>query len=153
MKTSNEIVKGRTFLFLMILALIQLQLANSQTFQDKPSNEPDSDFPSKWDLIKGSAEIRSFDGEKVIYLANKGIITPKLDSKNYLTNTFTLQFDAYFDEVEKAITYQYYQIRFWDGNDVGIETTSAGVSKMFPLKISRHGAELQQRIPNEPHGL
>ena len=91
----------------MILALIQLQLANAQSFQDRPGNEPDGDFPSKWDLIKGSAEIKTFEGEKVISFGNYAIITPLMDSNNYLSEEFTLEFDAYFDVIEKSINYHY----------------------------------------------
>jgi hypothetical protein len=82
-----------------MFALLLCVSINSQTFQDKPGNEKAGDFPAKWELIKGSAQIGSFDGNNVILLANKGIINPKLNSKNYLSQSFTLKFDGYFVKV------------------------------------------------------
>ncbi len=120
----------------------------SQTFQDNPANEPDGNFPSKWDLIKGSAEIKTFEGQKVIRFGNKSIITPLMDSKNYLSDTFTLEFDAYFDIVQNSINYQYYNIRFWEGPGDGKETTNLGKVVTFPLNIARHGAILEHNLFN-----
>lgn len=121
----------------------------AQDFQDNLDNEVDGDFPSKWALVKGSAEIRTFQGEKVIYFSNNAIIKPAINN-NYLGDEFTLEFDAFFDEVEKSVGYQYYGIRFWDGQGAGKASTSLGALKLFPLKIFRYGASMDQRIPNAP---
>jgi len=129
-----------------LVALILVGQINAQNFQDKPGEETDGDFPEKWDLIKGSAQIATFEGDKIIRFGNNAIITPFLESKNYLADEFTLEFDAYFDDVEKVINYQYYQIRFWDGYGADTSPTSNGSVATFPLKIFRHGAQLEHTI-------
>jgi hypothetical protein len=118
----------------------------SQTFQDTPSGETEGNFPSKWELTKGSADIKTFEGQQVIHFGNKSIITPLMDSKNYLSDTFRLEFDAYFDIIQNSINYQYYSIRFWDGHGAGEETTNLGKVVTLPLKIARHGAILEHNI-------
>jgi len=115
---------------ILLIALFSGLFTYTQSFEDRPSNETDGDFPKKWDLIKGSAQIGTFEGEKVLLIANKGIITPLLNSKNYLADEFTLEFDGYFDTVTHSIDYQYYDIRFWDG---------AGKD---PIRIYRHGVSV-----------
>jgi len=135
---------------LSLIILLFSNLLFSQSFQDKPSNEANGNFPANWDIVKGTAEIATLNGEKVIALGNQAIIKPLLDTKDYLSKAFTLEFDAYFDSSEKGLIYQYYQVRFWEGANVGVEESSSGTNKLFPLKFYRHGADLQQRIPDAP---
>ncbi|MBE9491193.1 MAG: hypothetical protein IMY67_12920, partial [Bacteroidetes bacterium] len=99
---------------IVILTFFSL-IINAQTFQDNLSGEEQGEFPSKWNLIRGSAEIAQY-GEHIIYLANKSIISPKIGSSNYLSNNFTLEFDAFYDGARKISIQQYYEIRFWEGN-------------------------------------
>ena len=147
----------KTFKLFYALAFI-LSIANvqSQNFEDKPGNEPDGNFPSKWDLIKGSAQIMTFGGEKVINFAHNSIITPSLQSKNYLSDNFTLEFELYFDKLEKPIYYyQYYNIRFWDGNAGSDKQPALESISYEPLQIQRHGVRFvgyksnRQVIKNE----
>ena len=42
-------------LLTLIAFLLSFGITTGQTFQDQLGNETDGDFPSKWDLIKGSA--------------------------------------------------------------------------------------------------
>lgn len=74
-------------------------------FEDGPSaDEENGEFPSRWDLYQGGAEIAEVDGEPVIMfitdignMHSKGIIPYLKDSKNdYLPEVFTIEFDAYF---------------------------------------------------------
>lgn len=68
-------------------------------FEDEPSaDEENGEFPSRWDLFKGRAEIAEVDGINVIIFPNGGAIVPYLkdSNKDYLPEVFTIEFDAYF---------------------------------------------------------
>jgi OOP family OmpA-OmpF porin len=75
-------------------------------FEDGPStDEENGEFPSRWDLFQGGAEIVEVDGEPVITfitaignMHSKGIV-PYLKNANedYLPEVFTIEFDVYFN--------------------------------------------------------
>ena len=68
-------------------------------YEDGPStDEENGEFPSRWDLVRGNAEIAEVDGEKVIIFPQGGEIVPYLKNskKDYLPEVFTVEFDAYF---------------------------------------------------------
>jgi outer membrane protein OmpA-like peptidoglycan-associated protein len=68
-------------------------------FTDGPDqSEENGEFPSRWDLRKGTVEIAEVDGEKVIMFRDG---TPEIipymknPKKDYLPETFTIEFDYY----------------------------------------------------------
>ncbi|MBD0778059.1 OmpA family protein [Maribacter sp. ANRC-HE7] len=69
-------------------------------FEDGPSNdEENGEFPSRWDLYKGNAEIGNVDGENVImFLSHQSYIIPYLKNSNedYLPDVFTVELDVWF---------------------------------------------------------
>ncbi|MBI1342048.1 MAG: hypothetical protein GC171_03830 [Terrimonas sp.] len=131
------------------LALLICFTINGQIFEDKPGNEKDGDFPSKWELLKGSAQIGSFEGSKVISLTHQAIITPLLNSKKYLSEDFTLKFSAYFDKLNQAVYYyQYYTIRFWEGSGSSDRQSITGSIVYDPMQIQRNGVRLVGHKPN-----
>ena len=132
-------MRTNNIIFLLAYLLMGFNVTG-QTFQDNPGNENDGDFPVKWDLIEGSAQIGTFDGSKVILLSNKTTITPLLDTKNYLTDTFTLEFEVYFDEVRGSSTFQYYTIGFWDGTGHVTFPSKGALASYYPAQVFRHGA-------------
>ncbi len=70
-------------------------------FEDGPSaDEENGEFPSRWDLVKGNAEIGEVDGEYVIMFLQGGNIVPYLKNskEDYLPEIFTIEFDVYFKE-------------------------------------------------------
>ncbi len=71
-------------------------------FEDGPSaDEENGEFPSRWDLYKGSAEIAQVNGENVIiFLDGGGEIVPYLKNSNedYLPEIFTIEFDVWFEK-------------------------------------------------------
>jgi outer membrane protein OmpA-like peptidoglycan-associated protein len=71
-------------------------------FEDGPSaNEENGEFPSRWDLYKGSAEIANVNGENIIMFLDKGgEIIPYLKDANqdYLPEVFTVEFDVWFEK-------------------------------------------------------
>lgn len=67
-------------------------------FKDNLSGEKVGEFPSKWDIDNGSAEVAEFNDRLVINLANNDArLLPKVvgDSKNYLPEVFTIEFEYY----------------------------------------------------------
>ncbi|MFH1195787.1 MAG: OmpA family protein [bacterium] len=73
-------------------------------FEDDLIGEQNGEFPSKWDLTKGTIENAMLDGENVIYFiecntnGGGGIVPLLKNSKeDYLPEEFTIEFDAYFE--------------------------------------------------------
>lgn len=84
-------------------------------FQDDLLGEENGEFPSRWDLISGSAEIASLGNENVIHLTNNNsIVSPLLDKKDFLPEVFTIEFDIYFEK-ESTTRTNIYRIRFYNG--------------------------------------
>lgn len=66
-------------------------------FQDDFKGETVGEFPSKWELNDGKAEVKTFNGEKVIEITNGGYITPLIKQEGaYLTEEFTVEFTYYY---------------------------------------------------------
>ena len=68
-------------------------------FEDDLIGEENGEFPSRWDLFKGVAEVANVDGENVIYLRGGGpSIVPFLENsdQDYLPDVFTIEFDIWF---------------------------------------------------------
>ncbi len=68
-------------------------------FEDNLINEENGEFPSRWDLQRGTAEIAQFGGENVIFLRGGApCIVPymKNSTEDYLPDVFTIEFDIYF---------------------------------------------------------
>ena len=84
-------------------------------FEDMPSiDEENGEFPSRWDLVKGSAEIAEVNGELVIMFIDGGSIVPYLKNSNedYLPEIFTIEFDVWFEK--RQSTANRYFISFKD---------------------------------------
>ena len=66
-------------------------------FQDDITAETVGEFPSKWDLLEGNAEVKSHAGVKAIEVTNNGVITPLIKEKGaYLPEEFTIEYDFYY---------------------------------------------------------
>ncbi len=74
-------------------------------FEDDLKGEQNGEFPSKWDLTKGTIENANVDGENVIMFKEcnnngGGGIVPLIKNSNedYLPDEFTIEFDAYYEK-------------------------------------------------------
>jgi outer membrane protein OmpA-like peptidoglycan-associated protein len=80
-------------------------------FEDGPeSSEENGEFPSKWDLHKGGAEIVNVDGTNVINFIKSGsYIIPYLKNskEDYLPAVFTVELDVWFPKGSTTAN------RFW----------------------------------------
>jgi outer membrane protein OmpA-like peptidoglycan-associated protein len=84
-------------------------------FEDDLSNEESGEFPSRWDLLSGSAEVASLGGDNVIhYINNNSVILPLMDKKDFLPEVFTIEFDVFFEE-DAVRRSDNYKIRFFEG--------------------------------------
>jgi len=65
-------------------------------FEDNLMNEKHGEFPSKWNMKYGNAEIAKFGEENVIaFVKNKTEISPLMKTANYLPEIFTIEIDIY----------------------------------------------------------
>lgn len=72
-------------------------------FEDTFENEQLGEFPSRWDLREGYAEVGSVAGRKVISFTDDGYgdIQPLMeDQEHFLPDVFTLEFDVYLESGE-----------------------------------------------------
>jgi OOP family OmpA-OmpF porin len=68
-------------------------------FEDNLEREENGEFPSRWDLVRGTVEIAKLDGENVMMLrAGEPSIVPyiKDPQKDYLPDVFTVELDLYY---------------------------------------------------------
>lgn len=73
-------------------------------FEDDVTREQIGEFPSQWDLLKGTVEIAQLNGDKVILCVSQDdpVIAPLFDDMiNYLPEKFTLEFDFWVGPYEK----------------------------------------------------
>ena len=66
-------------------------------FQDDFKGETVGEFPSKWDLLDGSAEVKTLGGVKAVEVTNNGVITPLIKEPGaYLPEEFTIEYEFYY---------------------------------------------------------
>lgn len=73
-------------------------------FEDDFAGEQVGEFPSKWDLVRGSAEVAVINGVKCIEMdKHDSWISPLVKGgiKNYLGDVFTIEYDMLYDDREK----------------------------------------------------
>lgn len=85
-------------------------------FYDDLKFEEIGEFPSKWDLLKGGAEIAKLGNEKIIIPTTDGnygnIIKPLFNTSEYLGNEFTIEFDIYIDDLKDEYDEQSFALFF-----------------------------------------
>ncbi len=82
-------------------------------FEDDLVREENGEFPSRWDLLSGSAEVASLGEDNVIHLAITIIIIPLMDKKDFLPEVFTIEFDVFFED--GGLRSDIYKVRFFEG--------------------------------------
>lgn len=93
-------------------------------FVDSQKIERLGEFPSKWDLDRGTVEIMEFNGDKVIGFVTKGKIFPLMENEDYLPSEFTVEFDCYFHNYGN----EGYYLKF-DSRECDIRINREGVKK------------------------
>lgn len=68
-------------------------------FEPDMSNEADAELPARYTILKGTAEIQSYEGGKILHLqpdANTAV-EPLMNTDHYLPEQFTLEFDVMWE--------------------------------------------------------
>lgn len=108
-------------------------------FHDDLAVERHGEFPSRWDLTSGSAEIAILGNDKVIHLTKKlTVLVPLMNKKNFLPEVFTIEFDAFFEETTGP-AYNVYRVRFYEG-----KANSKRISGelVYPITIGRNEVKM-----------
>lgn len=77
-------------------------------FDDPMEGEQMGEFPSKWDLIEGEAEVAKIEGKTCISMRAEASTTiePLMDNqKSYLPDVFTVEFDFYRGKTDSSMGY------------------------------------------------
>ena len=67
-------------------------------FEDNFADEQMGEFPSRWDLISGYAEVGSIEGRKIIAFTDDGsgaVIPLMKEPRSFLPDVFTLEYDVF----------------------------------------------------------
>ena len=72
-------------------------------FEDDFTAEVVGEFPSKWDLLDGNAEVKTLGGIKAVEITGEGVITPLIKEQGaYLPEEFTIEFDVLSQPAEEG---------------------------------------------------
>jgi len=105
-------------------------------FEDNLEGEKHGEFPSKWNLNSGNAEIAKLGDDNVIaFMKNQTEIFPLMKTKEYLPEVFTVEFDIYiYNKGNEA-----YYVNLKNLKQMLIRTTKVALGKIEgePDKDSR----------------
>ncbi len=124
-------------------------------FYDDLKSEEVGEFPSRWDLVKGGAEVAQFNGEKVIIGTTKyNRIIPLFDKVGYLSDEFTIEFDIYVDNLTEKnyMSWSDYSI-FFDSKKIKSGSSSKSVEfRINRNKIGGHASSSSFKLENVSAG-
>ena len=124
-------------------------------FYDDLKSEEVGEFPSRWDLAKGGAEVALFNGEKVIIgTSDYNRVFPLFDSIGYLSDEFTIEFDIYVGNLTEKnyMSWSDYSI-FFDSKR--IKSGSSGKSVEFRVnrkEVKGHASNSRFKLENVSSG-
>lgn len=72
---------------------------NRILFQPDMRNEADAELPARYTVQKGTAEIQTYEGEKILHLEPdaRTAVEPLMSTDHYLPGQFTLEFDLMWE--------------------------------------------------------
>ena len=114
-------------------------------FADDFTEDQDGEFPSHWTLSNGQAVINKVEGKPAFFLTegNYCHVDPRMKTKTYLTDPFTIEFDYYAnDGYGPGISFDY-----MDGDNMSsgyVEFSCSGDVSTFDLP-----ANFSSKYPNE----
>ncbi|RDV13418.1 OmpA family protein [Pontibacter diazotrophicus] len=108
-------------------------------FEDNLVGEENGEFPSRWDLKKGNAEVASFGGETVINLVETGTsIVPLVKRDKWVPETFTIEFDIFFDSDNPNVAYEIFLLE-----DTKNHNESLHGDFWYPIAIRANGVRFR----------
>ncbi len=106
-------------------------------FEDDFRGEQNGEFPSRWDITKGTVEMAQFGEDMVVYFRKTNPNTPeaimpflKNRTADYLPDEFTVEFDCYFYD-KKADNKTYYLFLYDSKNQMKIMSPSKPIRVDF----------------------
>ncbi|WP_372755424.1 OmpA family protein [Labilibaculum sp.] len=113
-------------------------------FEDNLEGEENGEFPSRWDLMRGNAEIAEFGSETVIMFRDGApTVMPYMKNakEDYLPDVFTIEFDLYCG-TDNFIAYLYDRKNQKSGSPTGYTSFNIKYDRMeFGTSSSRHPDE------------
>ena len=91
-------------------------------FEDTFENEQLGEFPSRWDLMDGYAEVGSFAGRKVLAFTDDGqgtVIPLMKEPRAFLPEVFTLEYDLYLGGMNEGDGDQSFELVFSNDELIG----------------------------------
>ena len=86
-------------------------------FEDDLVSEQMGEFPSKWDLVDGSADVANMKGKKCIHFEPGTRIEPLMtNQQSYIPDVFTLEFDFWMNDPKTELS-NCYELEFLDADD------------------------------------
>ncbi len=117
-------------------------------FEDDFKGELNGEFPSRWDITKGTVEMAQFGDDMVVYFrkTNTNVpeaILPLLTNRkeDYLPEEFTIEFDCYFYD-KKLDNYTYYLFLYDVKNQMKILSPSKPIRVDFNQVTYDHAGDL-----------
>jgi len=114
-------------------------------FEDDVKAEQVGEFPSKWDLLNGSAETKTFDNYKSIEITNNGVITPLIKEEGaYLPEEFTIEYDFYYWDQKEDVGLNDIRLILATTADRSVDPESEDCAFILDHKVcddSRHSYE------------
>jgi OOP family OmpA-OmpF porin len=117
-------------------------------FEDDFRGEQNGEFPSRWDITKGTVEMAQFGEDMVVYFRKTNANVPdailpllKNRSEDYLPEEFTIEFDCYFYN-KKIDNYTYYLFLYDVKNQMKIMSPSKPIRVDFNQITYDHGGDL-----------
>lgn len=76
-------------------------------FEPDLSTEADAELPARFTVKKGTAEIQSYQGEKILHLQPNAAtaVEPLMSTEHYLPEQFTLEFDVMYENDDTYFRY------------------------------------------------
>jgi OOP family OmpA-OmpF porin len=113
-------------------------------FEDNLLGEENGEFPSRWDLVRGTVENAEFGGNSIImFRGGSPMIVPYLKNPkiDYLPDVFTVEFDLYLNNHNSFTVY------FYDRKNQDVS------SNFRELNIWHTGLELSPARSNIPNNV
>jgi outer membrane protein OmpA-like peptidoglycan-associated protein len=115
-------------------------------FEDDLMFEENGEFPSRWDLVAGNAEVAEFGGDMVIMMRDgHPSIVPYFENpqNDYLPDIFTIEFDLYYPGGGTFEIHLYDKKNQESGSPTGYTSVDIYYSKEMRM------AQFKSRLPDE----
>jgi outer membrane protein OmpA-like peptidoglycan-associated protein len=115
-------------------------------FEDNFVSDQDGEFPAHWNLISGQAVVNKIDSKPTFCLTDGNYVKvePNITTKEYLSNSFSVETDTYFSGGDYGLMFFFYQ-----GADekMSITLNASEVVSSFPAADGENNTGLNANLP------